>query len=71
MKTINELRDSLLKLYGDIKEANVDVKAAAEMNNTAGKIINSVKVEMEYATLREVKPSIPFLEYVAGPSETP
>ena len=73
MKTINELRDELLKLYGDIKDANVDVKAAAEMNNTAGKIINSVKVEMEYAALRKVAPSIPFLDYenVTGPSTGP
>lgn len=63
MKTINELRDELLGLYGDIKAEAVDVKKAAEMNNTAGKIIQSVKAELEYAALRKVEPVIPFLDY--------
>lgn len=63
MKTINELRDELLTLFDNIKSGDADVKAAGEMNNTAGKIINSVKVELEYAALRKVEPSIPFLNY--------
>lgn len=65
MKSINELRDELLVLFSDIKNGTADVKAAAEMNNTAGKVINSVKVELEYAALRKVEPSIPFLDYKA------
>lgn len=63
MKTINELRDELLKLFDDIKTGETDVKVAGEMNNTAGKVINSVKAELEYAALREVEPNIPFLDY--------
>jgi hypothetical protein len=31
------------------------------MNNSAGKIINSLKVELEYFALRKEKPNIPFL----------
>ena len=65
MKSINELRDELLKLFMDIKSGEADVKAAGEMNNTAGKIINSVKVELEYAALRKVEPVIAFLDYKA------
>lgn len=63
MKTINELRDELLQLFGDVKAGATEVKVAGEMNNTAGKIINSVKAELEYAALRKRKPSIPFLDY--------
>ncbi len=63
MKTINELRDELLTLFGDIKSGTTEVKVAGEMNNTAGKIINSVKAELEYAALRKVEPQIPFLNY--------
>lgn len=66
MKSINELRAELLKLFSDIKSGDADVKAAGEMNNTAGKIINSVKVELEYAALRKVEPCIPFLDYKDG-----
>lgn len=63
MKNINELRNELTKLYGDIKTGDVDVKKAKEMNNSAGKIINSVKAELEYAELRKEKPEIGFLNY--------
>lgn len=63
MKTINELRDELLQLFGEVKVGSVDVKVAGELNNTAGKIINSVKAELEYAALRKVEPSIPFMDY--------
>lgn len=63
MKTINELRDDLTVLFGSIKDGTTDVKVASEMNNTAGKIINSVKAELEYAALKKEAPSIPFLDY--------
>lgn len=63
MKTINDLRNDLLTLFDDIKSGKTDVKVAAEMNNTAGKIINSVKAELEYSALKKVEPSIPFLNY--------
>jgi hypothetical protein len=32
------------------------------MNNTAGKIINVQKVQLEYAALRKTAPEIKFLE---------
>lgn len=63
MKNINDLRNELTKLYGEIKTGEVDVKKAKEMNNAAGKIINSVKAELEYAELRKEKPEIGFLKY--------
>lgn len=62
MKNITELRNELSKLFDQIKDGSVEVKQAAEMNNTAGKIINTIKVQIEYAELRKESPSIPFLD---------
>jgi hypothetical protein len=62
MKNITELRDTLINLYGDLKTGAVEPKLAAEMNNTAGKIIGSLKVELDYADQREEKPYIDFLQ---------
>ena len=66
MQTITELRSELLKLFNDLKTGEVDVKVAGEMNNTAGKLINTIKVELEYAALRKAEPSIPFLDRPAA-----
>jgi hypothetical protein len=62
MKTITDLTASLATLYKDLKDGTIDVKVAGEMNNTAGKIINAQKVQLEYAELRNVIPRIPFLD---------
>lgn len=61
MKNISELRDDLAKMFAELRDGTADVKVAAEMNNTAGKIINTLKVEMEYSELRKVTPNISFL----------
>lgn len=63
MKSIKELRDNLATLFDQIKSGETDVKHAAEMNNTAGKIINSLRVELEYAELKKTTPSISFMDY--------
>jgi hypothetical protein len=63
MKDIGELRNELAVLFDQIKTELIDVKQAAEMNNSAGKIIQSLKVELDYAALRQEKPSIKFLTY--------
>lgn len=61
MKNITELNKHLTDLYQALRDGTIDVKTAAEMNNTAGKIINVQKVQLEYAELRSEAPSIPFL----------
>lgn len=38
------------------------------MNNSAGKIIQSLKVELDYAALRQEQPSISFLTYSSNDS---
>ena len=61
MKDIKSLRDDLCVLFEDLKSGNIEAKNAKEINNAAGKIINSLKVELEYAALRNELPDIEFL----------
>lgn len=62
MKNIVELRNNLAALFDQLKAGDIEIKTAAEMNNAAGKIIGTLKVELEYASLRQELPNIPFLE---------
>jgi hypothetical protein len=61
MKHISELTTELSSLYEGLKNGTVDVKVATEMNNTAGKIINAQRVQLEYADLRKEQPNIEFM----------
>ena len=67
MKSITELTVELTDLYQALKDGTIDVKFASEMNNTAGKIINVQKVQLEYAALRDEAPVIPFLSGTTAP----
>ena len=62
MNNIVELRNELSELFGNIKRGETDVKQASEMNNCAGKIINSIKAELEYYSLTKQEPDIKFLK---------
>jgi hypothetical protein len=62
MNNITELRKELSNLFMDLKDGKADVKQASEMNNCAGKIINSLKVELEYYSLIKEEPDIKFLK---------
>ncbi len=55
------LRADLLNVYEELRNKSIDPKLAKELNNTAGKVMNSVKIQVEYATLRDEKPDIDFL----------
>ena len=60
------LRADLLNVYEELRNKSIDPKLAKELNNTAGKVMNSVKIQVEYATLRDEKPDIDFLNVQAG-----
>ena len=66
MNNIKELRIELTSLFNDLRNGDVEVKVASEMNNSAGKIINSLKVELEYFSLLGDKPEIEFLDKDSG-----
>lgn len=61
MKNIHEVRDELASVYQGLKNGDIKHHDAAEMNNSLGKIIGSLKVELEYYALRKEAPNIPFL----------
>lgn len=62
MKNITELRDALALQYQKVLNGEIDVKVAAELNNTAGKIINSAKVQLEYNVQSKNNKTIKFLD---------
>jgi hypothetical protein len=67
MKHISELSTELSALYEGLKNGTIEVKVAAEMNNTAGKIIHAQRVQLEYAALRKEQPDIAFMRTKAKP----
>ena len=62
MKTITDLRDELCSAFEDLKAGKITPKVASEMNNSAGKIIHTLKVQLEYHTMTKSVPNIPFLK---------
>lgn len=60
-KDIHELREQLLDAYDMVKTDPRRANQVKEMANTAGKILGTIKLELEYAMLRGEKPVIPFL----------
>ena len=60
---IDELRRGLAKLFADIGNQTVEPKRAKEMNNAAGKMIGTVRAELDAAEGAKVEPNVPFLNY--------
>lgn len=67
MKNVIELRKELCTVFDELKDKSIRHQVAKELVNAAGKIINSVKLELEYAALRKETPVIEFL----GGEKTP
>lgn len=67
MKNVIELRKELCQVFDELRSKELRPQVAKELVNTAGKIINSVKLELEYAGLRKETPVIEFL----GGEKTP
>lgn len=66
MTTITDIRNQLIEIFNGLRDGTVDIKAAVEINNTAGKIINTAKVQIAYSALRGEAPYIPFLDTTTG-----
>ena len=69
MTTITDIRDNLIEVFNGLRDGSIDIKDAVEINNTAGKIINSAKVQIAYSALRGEAPNIPFLQTAAAPKQ--
>jgi len=59
--TITDIRNNLLEVFNGLRNKTMDIKEAVEINNTAGKIISSVKVQLAYHAMRDERPEIEFL----------
>lgn len=62
MQNITELRTSLSDNYTKMKAGKMSLGVGKELANTAGKIINSLKVELEYNSILGIKDEISFLK---------
>jgi hypothetical protein len=75
MTTITDIRNDLVDVFNKLRAGTMEAKDAVEINNTAGKIIASVKVQLAYAALKGEQPDIPFLAtnpvLEAGPTKDP
>ncbi len=63
MKITNvvEMRSELLDVFVELREGTIELPIAQELNNTAGKVLNTIKVELAKAALCGEKPNIKFL----------
>lgn len=69
MKNIKQLRAELCLVFNELRAKEISIPQAKELANGAGKIINSVKLELEYASLRKEVPVIDFLGGDKKPEE--
>lgn len=56
------MRQELVEAFEILKQDPKRVIQVGELANVAGKIIGSVKIEIEYQQLRKTNVKIPFLE---------
>jgi hypothetical protein len=66
--SISQLAENLTNLFDAISADEIDLKKAAELNNTAGKVLKVYQVQLAYHALRGESPDIAFL---AAPSVRP
>lgn len=69
---INELRDQLLDAFEMVKTDPRRANQVKEMTNAAGKVLGTIKAQLEYAAMKGEEPEIPFLGKTSGrPIKTP
>lgn len=62
MRNITELRENLADNYDQLKSGKMEPKLAKELANTAGKILTSIKTELEYNRMVGRKKKIDFMQ---------
>ena len=61
IKNVDDLRIELDGVFAELRSGALDTKTVTELNNTAGKMIASAKVELQYYDMLGIKQKIPFL----------
>lgn len=62
VNNVTGLRDELIKVFEELRTGKLKPAMAKEVNNTAGKIIGTAKVQLEFHKLTGTKPNIKFLQ---------
>ena len=62
MKNVTEMRAKLANVFAKLESGDIDPRVAKQMNNSAGKILYSIRVELEQASLRNEKPDVDWLK---------
>ena len=58
---VTDVRNHLLRVFNGLCNGSIEPKEATEINNTAGKIMASLKVQLTYHEMRVERPEIEFL----------
>lgn len=61
LKNIEDLRNDLLSNYQKTKSGEISVVLAKELSNSAGKVISTVKAQLEYNKYIGNTAEIPFM----------
>ena len=67
MKDMNEVITELASQYDELRAGRIDVPTAKELSNTAGKVINAVRLQLEFYALTKQIPVINFLGSLKDP----
>lgn len=68
-KTINDLRLILSEEIANLRSGKSSPAVVNAVTNATGKILSSVKLEMEYLKLLGAKPNIPFIKQIESPKK--
>ena len=65
-RDINELRDQLLDAFDAVKTDPRRANQVKEMTNAAGKVLGTLKAQLEYSLMKGEEPDIPFMGTTSG-----
>ncbi len=68
-KTINELRTIMAEEIGNLRSGKTTPATVNAITNATGKILSSVKLEMEYLKMIGQKPDIGFVKQLESSSK--
>ncbi len=66
-----DLRTELIGVFAGLKAKKITLNLAKELCNTAGKIIDTVKIELVYAGLTKERPNSAFLVHSTLKADAP
>lgn len=62
INNLTELRDNLADVYSQVQSGDIETEQAKSLSSLAGKMIFSVRTQMEYQVARGEKPTIGFMK---------